>query len=232
MILHDCKQRSDEWFRLRLGIPTASEFHRILTPGGKLSAQADEYLHWLLAEWMVGEPLERPESQWMQRGELLEPEAVKAYELETDRETQRVGFVTTDTGMIGCSPDRLIGADGLLEIKCPAPQTHVGYMLTRTIPKDYWTQIQGQLYVCERGWAEMISYCPGLPNVIVQVQRNEEFISKLTEALVQFVERLLIARSKLEREYGPFERRENRRVEDGIPALGITDEDLQRMGIA
>lgn len=73
MIIHDVRQGSVEWDRLRAGIPTSSNFHRIMTPKAmKLSSQAPGLMHWLLAEWLIGEPLESPETQWMQRGAALE----------------------------------------------------------------------------------------------------------------------------------------------------------------
>ena len=145
MIHHDVKQNSDRWHNLRLGIPTASEFHRIITPKTmKLSSQAEDYRDWLLAEWIYGAPLESPETSFMQRGSELEPEAVRSYEFERDCEVSEAGFFTTDDGMVGASPDRLVGSCGLLEIKCPAPQTHVGYMMSRAVDEKYMTQLQGQ----------------------------------------------------------------------------------------
>lgn len=230
MILHDCEQQSEEWFRLRIGIPTTSEFSKIVTPTGKLSAQADGYMHWLLAEWICGHPLENPETRWMERGHDLEPQAVKSYEFERDSETEKIGFVTTDDGMIGCSPDRLVGSDGLLEIKCPAPQTHVGYMLNRSVDKAYWPQVQGQLFVTERGWVDIQSYCPGFPTVIIRVERDENYLATLGEALRGFVANLMAARCDLETRYGPFVREPEPEQRNALEeSLGLTDADLEAL---
>ena len=49
MIELPCQQGSVEWFEARLGIPTASEFSRIVTPTGKLSASRHAYMGELLA---------------------------------------------------------------------------------------------------------------------------------------------------------------------------------------
>ncbi len=227
MIRYDCKQGSDEWHRLRAGIPTASEFHKIITPKTrKLSKQAESYMNWLLAEWIFGMPLDNPETQWMQRGHDLEPQAVKSYEFERDCEVETVGFITTDDGMIGASPDRMVGNDGLLEIKCPSPQIHVGYMLTRTVDEDYMTQLQGQLYVCERKWVDIQSYCPGLPTVIIRVERDVAYIAALANALREFVVKLWDGRVELERQYGEF-RRNTPREEQVDPRFAIGDEDVE-----
>lgn len=206
MIIHKAKQGGPEWDRLRIGMPTASNFHKILTPKTmKLSAQAVGYMYWLLAEWLIGEPLESPETQWMQRGAALEDQAVRSYCFERNCEVKRVGFITTDDGTCGCSPDRLvIGANGALEIKSPSPQVHVRNMLKREIDDDHKCQVQGQMYIAELEWVDIISYCPAMPTVIMRAHRNEEFIKALTEALAAFGETMLAMRIKLSQEYGPF----------------------------
>lgn len=222
MIVHDCRQDSPEWHRLRLGIPTASNFHRIITPKTMdVSKQAVSYLHWLLAEWILGEPLESPETQWMQRGAALEDQAVRSYCFEQNCEVQRVGFVTTDDGKAGCSPDRLIIKEvegskvdavfverGALEIKCPSPQVHVGNMLRKEIDDDHKAQVQGQMWIAELAWVDVESYCPGLPTVIVRANRDEKFIKALSDAVSSFNDIMLDLREKLSKEYGPFVREE------------------------
>lgn len=234
MIIHrDFEQRSEAWFRARLGIPTASAFKTIVTPDGKLSkdARSEGYLDELLAEWILGVPLENFSSEWMLRGQELEPQARKAYEFLTDSTVEKVGFVTTDDGLIGASPDGFVGERRLLEIKSPSEKVHVGYMRHREIADEYKPQIQGQLWVCEREAQDVISYHPRLPVVVIPVERDEKYISLLSQALGQFCEKLLEARLQLEERYGPFSRqtREPAQVEDGLAALGITDEDVEAM---
>src|SRR5512142_2020977 len=59
MKIHDVAQRSPEWHALRLGKPTASEFHKIITPKtGKLSSQARKFACRLIAERLLSEPLD------------------------------------------------------------------------------------------------------------------------------------------------------------------------------
>ena len=202
MIHHAVEQGSAEWHQLRLGIPTASCFHKILTPTGKLSAQSVAYMHELLAEWLFQSPLEQFENEWMIHGHEYEDEAASAYAFERGVSVQPGGFFTSDDGMIGSSPDRLVGDDGLLEIKCPKANTHVGYMLARGVDEKYRCQVQGQLWVCERKRLDIVSYCPGLPTVIVPVARDEEFIAILSRSVGMFVDALLAARQQLSRDFG------------------------------
>jgi hypothetical protein len=183
---HDVQQGSPEWLKLRLGIPTASEFEKIVTPTGKLSAQARKYAHRLIAEGLLQTSLDSIDGlEWIARGKELEPDAVKLYEFENDVTTEAVGFITSDDGLIGCSPDRLVGDAGLLEVKCPAPQTHVGYFLDG-FGNDYVPQVQGQLYVAEREWCAKFSYHPEFPPVSVTTYRDEPFIKLLASSLSAF----------------------------------------------
>ena len=205
MIVYEhLRQGSPEWARARMGIPTASSFEKILTPGGKPSKQAEAYRRHLIAEMVLGLPIDAPKTSWMERGTEMEGEAVCFYEFERDCAVQTVGFITDDRGRYGCSPDRLISTDGLLEIKCPSPAVHVGYMLWDHVDDDYRVQLQGQLLVAERDWTDICSYHPAMPPVIVRVSRDEEFIGKLRDALERFcdetdaeVERLRAAGYKL-----------------------------------
>lgn len=187
MIVHNVEQGSREWLECRLGIPTASAFKKIITPTGKLSAQARQYAYLLCAERLLnGVQGSLDGMAWMERGKELEAEAVKSYEFEQDVSTKTVGFITTDCGQIGCSPDRLVGDRGLLEIKCPAPSTHVGYLLDG-MDKDYIPQVQGQLFVTGRAWCDWYSYNPAMPSVRVRVFPDAEYQANMAVALSDFV---------------------------------------------
>lgn len=192
MIIHDVEQGTPAWLKLRLGIPTASEFHRIVTPAkGELSKGAAKYRDWLIAERLMGEPLDSLDHlQWIERGKLLEPQAVAQYEFTEGVETRAVGFVTTDDGRIGASPDRLvIGRAGGVEIKCPAPQTHVGYWLDG-VGADYRPQVQGQLWVAELEFVDLYVFHPSMPPVLIRTERDETYIAKLSDAVLRFCDDL------------------------------------------
>lgn len=191
MRIIDCAQGSPEWHAVRLGTPTASEFARIITPSkGELSKQASKYAHRLVAEILTGESLEPPigNLEWVLRGKLLEPAAVTQYEFARDVETVPVGFVTTDDGRAGCSPDRLVvGQPGGLEIKCTAPATHIG-LLVDGAGEDYKAQVQGQLWIAELEWIDLYGYHPDLPEAVIRTVRDEPFIAKMAAAIDQFLD--------------------------------------------
>ena len=185
-ILHDCDQHSEAWDRLRLGIPTSSNFLKIITPLGRPSDQHEKYAYHLIAERLLDRSVNTYTSEWMERGSMLESDAVEFYEMVKETKTERIGFITNDEKTIGCSPDRLIGEDGLLEIKVPAPQTQVEYLLTGKVDKKYWPQLQGQLFVSERKWVDICAYHPELPPSIIRVERDDVFIACLEKLLADF----------------------------------------------
>jgi hypothetical protein len=191
MKIIDVEQGTEAWLKARLGIPTASEFHRIITAvKGDLSKQARKYAHQLVAETLLGEPLDTGigSLEWIMRGKLLEPQAVQQYEFTTDTETRAVGFVTTDCGRLGCSPDRLIiGQRGGLEIKCTAPATHMGFLIDGP-GDDYRQQVQGQLAIAELDYVDLYAFHPSLPPVQIRTYRDEPYIAKMRSALTEFLD--------------------------------------------
>ena len=200
MITLDCEQGSEEWLAVRMGVPSASNFRKLLPSNMKLSTQAPGYRHTLLAE-LLGVRAELYQNDAMKRGTELEPEARETYEFVTGATVEQVGFCLRDDGRIGCSPDGLIGEDGGLEIKCPMAHTHVAYLLRGECPHDYYPQVQGAMYVCGPGrqWWDFMSYYPGLPPMIVRVERDDEYISALKDALYVFL-------LKLDNEYDQLKR--------------------------
>ena len=154
MIIHDCVQCSDEWLRLRAGMPTASNFKKVATSTGTISKQLPAYANLLAGERFAGKPLDGFEgNKWTDRGGELEPDARDVYSFLSGNHVEQVGFVTDDDGMdgIGCSPDGLVGGDGLVEFKCLKAENHIAaaaYIKKHNKPpSDYVAQTQGQMYI-------------------------------------------------------------------------------------
>ncbi len=187
MKIFTCEQGSEEWLRLRSGIPTSSDFDKILTKGGKKSASQEPYMMALLAERMMGHPRDGFISKYMERGKQMESHAVNYYEFQKDVVTVPVGFMTDDNQLVGASPDRLVGEDGLLEIKCPKDETHVAYLLgSGTVFDAYRVQAMGQLWISGRAYVDVCSWHPEMPEAIVRTERDEDFIKLLEEAVLEF----------------------------------------------
>jgi len=186
----DCEQGTDEWLAARLGIPSASMYAKIITTQGKWSTQADSYINQLVAEKLTGETTPFYQNEHMIRGTELEPDARQLYEFITGSEVQQVGFCLHDTLEAGASPDGLIGEDGGLEIKCPAPATHVEYLRGDKLPSKYKQQVMGCLWITGREWWDFMSYHPNMKPLIVRVERDEDYIAEL-EACVSKAVKLI-----------------------------------------
>jgi hypothetical protein len=121
----------------------------------------------------------------MKNGRIMEPEARRFYELERDCDVTECGLCLTDDGRYGSSPDSLISTDGVLELKAPNYKTQIKYLLAGCLPAEYAPQCHGHLLVTQRKWCDFMSYCVGLPPLLVRVV-PDEFTLKLAEALESF----------------------------------------------
>jgi hypothetical protein len=211
-------QGSPEWIQARLGLPTASEFNRLLTKTGKVAAASEKYMHELVAEWFLGVPLSDYRSPSMERGSGMESEAVSFYEFENDCETTPVGLCLTDCGRAGASLDRLVGDDGAVEIKCPTAAVHVGYLLDGP-PDEYRPQVQGQLWVTGRKWVDLLCFHPTLPSVKVRVERDEDYIADLEAVVFAFADRLAEAKERLAGDRAKHMQRKQEADADALASL-------------
>lgn len=188
IILKDMEQMSPEWFQHRCGTPSASGFDNILTPTGKPSTQAKKYMYQLAGERILGKKEETYQNATMQRGIDLEPEARGFFELVENVKVEQVGLCYPDEAKKYCmSPDGLMQdkKEGW-ECKCPLLHTHVEYLLKDKLPTKYIVQVQGSMMISgyKSWWFQ--SYYPGMPSLIIKVERDEEYIKKLWSALFHF----------------------------------------------
>ena len=191
MIIIECEQGSPEWWQARCGIPTASEFDKIITPARlEPSRQSDGYMHKLLAEWLRGQPDQSFQSDWMKRGTEMEAQAREAYAFIHDADPGPVGFCTTDDGRLGCSPDALLD-DGGLEIKCPSAGVHAGYLIDNRLPTAYRAQVLGALWITGRAWWDFLSFYPDMPPLIVRTHRDQNLdaLADVGANLLTFIKR-------------------------------------------
>lgn len=184
----DVEQRSDEWYALRCGVLTASELKAATVgPRGGRAAR-DELLNRLAAEALLQETEDAYSGGHLQRGRENEEEARRLYALVRDATVEPCGFVMN--GRLGCSPDGLVGDDGLVEIKDALPKIQVARLRAGVVPKEFADQVDGQLLVTERSWCDFVSHSRGLPPLIVRVERDEDRIAALAATAGSFVREL------------------------------------------
>lgn len=189
MKIIDVVQGSPEWFAARCGIPSASNFDKLLQNDGKVSKQRNKYLYRMVGETLTGISEETYQNNNMLRGKILEGEAKEFYKFTTDSELTDVGFCL-DEGGFGASPDSLVNDDGLLEVKCPIMTTHINYLINGGLDTEYFQQCQGQLLVTGRKWCDLMSYYPGIRPVIIRIYPDEKFQKALKANLIELVKEL------------------------------------------
>jgi putative phage-type endonuclease len=195
-------QHTPEWFACRIGCLTSSRIADVVTkrkrnPTEPLQAYLDLRLD-LAVERVTGKISENYVSYWMERGTELEPLARAAYELRNDVEVRQTGFVLHPSiKWAGCSPDGLIGDDGLVELKVPKSTTHAEYLLGECVPELYVPQMLWQMACTGRSWCDFASYCPDFPEpldlFVCRLQRDSNRISEMesqSQIFLQEVEAL------------------------------------------
>lgn len=190
-----CEQGSDEWFKARLGIPTASCFNFVCAERGPRGGDSSKerigrrtYMYKLVGERITGKPKYEYNNDHMERGKEMEQEARDWYAFTTDLKPVQVGFLRR--GDVGCSPDSLIDKQGMLEIKTKLPHCQIETLLDGTLPTEHVKQVQGQLWVAAREWCDFVSYWPDLPGFRVRVHRDEQVIAKIKVAVDQFLDEM------------------------------------------
>lgn len=199
----DCEQGSPEWKKHRCGLPTTSNFGTILAKGksGGESITRKKLLYQLAGEILTGEPMESYSNGFMDRGNTMEGEARDYYSFLMDVEPEIVGFIRN--GNKGASPDSLIGTDGLLEIKTKSPHILIELILKNEFPSEHRAQVQGQLWVSEREWCDVLCYFTGMPPFLKKVRRDEVYIRTMATAVDQFNEELIGVVERIKR-YAPL----------------------------
>jgi putative phage-type endonuclease len=195
-------QGTDEWFAVRAGKVTASRVADVIaTTKTGYSASRANYEAQLICEILTGKPAESYTNAAMQWGTETEPLARAQYELKTGEMVDQIGFVVhPEIEQAGASPDGLVGAEGLIEIKCPNTATHLDTLLSQEVPSKYVTQMTWQMLCTGRKWCDFVSYDPRLPDnlqlFIKRVNLDEEFGRKLETEVKKF---LIEVNSKVEK---------------------------------
>lgn len=199
MIIHDTVQGSAEWLKARLGVVTASEFGALVTPLFKqrTGEGVQAYLYRKVCERVLGYAPDTGGSFAMSNGSIIEHEAVPWLAFAHNLKIDRVGFVTTDDGKAGCSPDGLIGAEGGLEVKSPTEPIHLRYLMDNEVPGEYLPQIHFSMYVTGRKWWKFLSYNRQFPAVVIHVERDEQIQQAIHLALTDFLKQLDYAHAKI-----------------------------------
>jgi putative phage-type endonuclease len=187
------EQGTPEWQALRVGKLTASRVADMLATVKTGESMSRKNLRAdLIAERLTGSKTDSYSNSAMNWGVETEPQARVAYEVFSYNFVDQVAFVDHPTiANFGCSPDGLVGDDGLIEIKCPNTSTHLEYIETRKPPTKYMTQMMSQMSVTGRRWCDWVSFDPRLPDglklLVVRIERDDEMIAKIEAEAINFL---------------------------------------------
>lgn len=185
----DLTQGSDEWLAARCGLLTASEVDRIITPTLKIAANDKTRAHlWELLAQRITRYVEPSYiSDDMLRGQEDEILARSLYSQQYAPVVE-VGFVTNDVWgfTLGCSPDGLVGDDGMIEVKSRRQRFQVETIVTGEMLADYVIQVQTALLVTGREWCDFVSYSGGLPMATIRVPADAEIQAAIVVAATSF----------------------------------------------
>ena len=197
------EQGSPEWLQARIGRVTASRMSAVCAKGknGAPSTTRAACMGELIAEYLTGQVAENYTNADMQRGTELEPLARAAYEVKTRQMVAQVGLVLhPENDRFAVSPDGIVGADGLLEIKCPRTHVHIAYLLAGKPPAEYLAQMAWQAACCEREWVDFASFDPRMPEdlqlFVVRYTPPSSYIAELELEATAFLEEMM---SKIEK---------------------------------
>lgn len=194
MIRIDCKQGDDVWRANRIGIPTVSQFDRLLTETTmKPSAKSKGLLYEKCGEWIAGEAIEKGSTAFMSRGKEFEDEGRNWYSFDRDVVIDKIGFALSDDRSWGGSPDGLIvGQRKGIEIKCLSLVKHIEAFANRNKPNksEYRCQVQGYMMLCDLDEWDRVYYHPRIPSVVIPFERDDHVIELLGEQLETFNEKL------------------------------------------
>lgn len=184
----ECVQGDDVWHEHRRGRPTSSRYPDILAQGeGKMRAK---YRRQIAGEIMTGELMETYSNEKMDRGKEHEPDLRARYAFENNCDVEKIGFVKMNPQLCdtGCSPDGLVGPDGMVEFKSMEPHLLIELLEKEKPPiaAGHMAQVQGGMWIMERKWTDLVIGWPKLPLLIRRVPRDEAFIARLIHELKLF----------------------------------------------
>jgi len=190
---HEIEQNTDEWFDLRGGLATSSNFSKIMAnEEGAFGEPAKKYAVEIAVEIVTGELEEaaRYKNSYMDDGHIFEPIAIREYEMETFNNVIKGGFFISDNKRFGDSPDGNVGEEGCIEVKCVIRTTHFKRLEKGGFDSAYKWQIMGHIWVGNKQWCDFISYCHSMPLgkklYVHRIERDEDMMQRIEARMTEF----------------------------------------------
>lgn len=212
------EQRSNEWYKARLGNITGSSVGKLMGKGRAkdaiFSATGISYLMQVAAERMI--PIDvissdeefacyldevNVTSKAMRIGIERESEARELYTAVSENEVTENGSIKHPSiDHFASSPDGQVtenGVNGCIEIKCPAPATYIDYLANikdaeglKTVKPEYYWQCMAHLACTGAEFCDFVAYCPyNVASIhIVRINRDETAIAEMEDKVKKGLE--------------------------------------------
>ena len=173
-IITDITQGTDEWFDMRRGIPTASNFSRIMKTASREKSKAQpKYIGELIDQLYYRD--DTPQVAAMIHGQQTEDDSREWYERETGNDVVEVAFVFGPEREYGGSPDGLVDSPNGLEIKSPhSLDVHLKYLEKQQVPNVYKAQVFGLMWLLGSDWWDFVSYYKGEQGLLVRTTKDDD----------------------------------------------------------
>lgn len=189
MIYANVEQGSEAWHEIRAGKFTGTDFKSLFM--GENTKGFRECISGVVASSLTATADDGPDLSSIEavaRGSALEDFARRELCEITGLDFQECGFVDHSDEVyaewVGVSPDGIVFDEfpNIItgcEIKCPGAKAHLNYILAGKVPKEYYHQVQGAMFVTGADHWYFMSYHPDLKPFILKVDRDADFMETM-----------------------------------------------------
>jgi predicted phage-related endonuclease len=179
----------EEWLLARRGKITGTRLKDLIVKRG--TNKKIGYYELIAERISIPDDYENP----MERGKMLEYEAIKTFEEQTGKEvnTDLVIWERDDNQSIAISPDGYIGETEAVEVKCLGSAYHVKAILTNEIPSDYEEQVLQYFIVNDKlETLHFVMYDPRIPaKSYIRFEATRESLKEKIEEYLKLEEETL-----------------------------------------
>jgi len=188
-IYADVEQGKPEWFAIKCGIISGSRMADVMQE--KKGTGYENYLAQLACERLTNCVTPTFKNDYMDRGSEDESPGRECFEFITGYTVEQVAFIKHPfIENFGISPDGLICAAGMCEIKRKIPALHQKYLREKRVPPEYLKQMHSQMACSGREWNIFVSYCPEMPAELqifqCRLERDDHYIKEIESSVIQF----------------------------------------------
>lgn len=199
------EQGSTDWQKLKLGVISASNISKVLAKKGTETRHG--YMMELIGQIATRE-FDEINAKSLDWGKTNEAAARAAYEFESGRSVEQVGFIYNLDKRIGCSPDGLATGNPQrgLEIKCPmTAKVHADFLAMDKVKIEYIYQVQFSMFVTGYEFWDFCSFHSKFKSNMIKIRtfdRDAELMERFANDLGEFIRDMDEILARLDLKFG------------------------------